>query len=344
VPGSNAFVIALPEEMRAELSQYVELLDVSRQGHPITLRYLKASQLLANLPPSVSAGQIVPTGMPEVVFFRGSSASLDAFKRELSIIDRPRPQIRYELLIVQYEESDRLSTETTTTGRRYDGRAEQGILGQVGSLLSLNFDIISTFGYQFAVDLTAQLANQEARVLADTTLNGLSGEKLSFRNTSTFRFREPETDSDTEETRNTGVVTEITSGLILTVNGWTSGDGMITMDVSATVSKRVNADTGARDELPGTSERVVNTHVRTESGKPVIISGLLQQETNLSETKVPILGDIPILGRLFRSSTESVDTTELAIYIVPHVERSPDEEAHIGRAFETMYRRHREAR
>ena len=93
--------------------------------------------------------------------------------------------------------------------------------------------------------------------------------------------------------------------------------------------------------IPTTSERVVTTHVRTESGEPVIISGLVQQEANVSESKVPILGSIPLLGRLFRTTNESVDTTELAIYLVPHVERTPDEGVHLGRAFEMMYRRHR---
>lgn len=342
IPNSNAFVIALSDEMRSELDSFVELIDVSRRGHPVTLRYLKAADLLANLPPSVNQDQIVGTGMPEVVFFRGSEAGLETFLRDLEVIDRPRPQIRYELLIIQYEESDRLTVDPAVENSVFDGESHNSFLGEIGSLLALDFDIISTFGYQFAVDLSAQLSNTQARVLADTTLNGLSGEALSFQNTSTFRYVEPGRDPDDEDRRTRGVVSEITSGLILTVNGWTSGDGMITMEVSATVSKQASAD--IQDDaggIPTTSERVVTTHVRTESGEPVIISGLVQQEANVSESKVPILGSIPLLGRLFRTTNESVDTTELAIYIVPHVERTPDEGVHLGRAFEMMYRRHR---
>lgn len=342
VPHCNAFVVAVSDEMAEELRQFVELIDVGRQGHPVTLRYVKAADLLDNLPPSVSKDQIVATGMPEVVFFRGSRAALDAFLRELEVIDRPRPQIRYELLVVQYQQSDALEAEISASNELYSGETEQSFLGTIGGLLDLDFDIISTFGYQFAVNLSTKLTDSTARVLADTTLNGLSGEQLSFQNTSTFRYRDREKDPDTGELEPTGVVREITSGLILKINGWSSGDGMITMDVSATVSKQGSADLSGSGNLPPTSERVVTTHVRAETGRPVIISGLVQQETSVINSKVPILGDIPLLGRLFRTSTDSVENTELAVYIVPHVERFVDEEVNVSRAFELMYRRHRE--
>jgi type II secretory pathway component GspD/PulD (secretin) len=129
-----------------------------------------------------------------------------------------------------------------------------------------------------------------------------------------------EIDPDTGELKSTGVTREITSGLFIKVNGWVSGDGMITMDVESTVSKRGADVSTSGVNPPPTSEKVINTHVRTPSGKPVIIGGLLQQDKDIVVQKVPILGDIPLLGLLFRSEKETYENTELVIYILPHIE------------------------
>jgi general secretion pathway protein D len=156
-------------------------------------------------------------------------------------------------------------------------------------------------------------------VLADTTLNGLSGEEIKFQNTTTNRYRDFEIDPDTGKQKSTGVTREITSGLIISMNGWTSGDGMITMKVSATVS-RTGAATNNGQNPPTTFEKVVQTNVRAPSGSPVVIGGLIQSHTDVTVSKVPVLGDIPLLGLLFRTKTETVSDTEFVIYIVPRLE------------------------
>ena len=106
------------------------------------------------------------------------------------------------------------------------------------------------------------------------------------------------------------------------LNGWISGDNMITMTVNATVSKQ-NSDSSSSSSstttLPSTSERVVTTQVRTMSGEPVIISGLIKEDTSENESRVPFLGRIPLLGNLFKHKTKSKEKTEIVIYIVPHL-------------------------
>jgi general secretion pathway protein D len=149
-------------------------------------------------------------------------------------------------------------------------------------------------------------------VMADTALTGISGQEVKFQNTNTYRYREPEVDEDGDITY-TGVSREITAGLIFSVQGWVSGEGMITMDVGATISKRGTDTTGTAGILPPTSENVVTTRVRTHSGEPVVIGGLIRQETTKTTSKVPVLGDIPLLGFLFRSMKDSVENTELVI-------------------------------
>ncbi|MFW6213224.1 MAG: hypothetical protein ACOC8L_10015 [Spirochaetota bacterium] len=325
VPGSNSLVVALSKSMAGELESFLALLDRPAESVPIRLRYIQAQALLENLPPGVVPEDLVASVDPTLVFFVGSRARQEELRRHLELIDRPVPQIRYQLLVIQFQESDGTSFDfSVSNSEAEDGASfsDSFFLGTIGRLLSLNFDIVSTFGYQFAVQLSAELVDSRASVMADTTLNGLSGQEIRFQNTNTFRYRDIEIDPDTGEARNTGVTREITSGLILTINGWTSGDGMITMDVGATVSSRGSDSGTAGGNPPPTSERIVNTHVRSESGEPIVIGGLIQQNEDVGTRRTPLLSRIPLLGRLFQRRNASVDRTELVIYIVPHVSQA----------------------
>jgi Flp pilus assembly secretin CpaC len=98
------------------------------------------------------------------------------------------------------------------------------------------------------MQLNLQLGEDKARVLADTTLNGISGQEIKFENTNTFRYRDITIDPETGKPFYTGTTREITSGLVLNINGWVSGDGMITMKVNAAVSKQ--------DESGGMTEKI----------------------------------------------------------------------------------------
>ncbi|MCK5569274.1 MAG: type II and III secretion system protein, partial [Spirochaetes bacterium] len=246
-------------------------------------------------------------------------------------------------LVIQYQEGEALSLNQNLSDNIFTAQnppaegARGGFVASMGKLLALNFDVVTAFGVQFALSLNLDLSEDRARVLADTTLNGISEEEIRFQNTSTYRYREYETDPNTGELRPTGIVREISSGLKLTIKGWVSGDNMITMEVDAEVSKRgadVSADTG---KPPTTYEKLIKTNVRTPVGEPVVIGGLIEEDTETIVQKIPVLGDIPILGILFRSQKDSVNKTEFVIYIVPHVDLWEQEEAGIKSTLERLY-------
>jgi general secretion pathway protein D len=340
LPLSNSFVALLSEENEKALEEYLLLVDRKQAGVPIQLKFIQADSLLKNLPPSVAKEDVQQTGDSTLIFFVGSEDKLRAFQRELETLDRPAPQIRYELLVVEYQGGSDVdwSSSAENSALTDESPSSSTYLGSIGKLMSLNFDIVSTFGYLFAVKLSLDLSQNKASILADTPVNGLSGQEIKFQNTNTFRYREIEIDPDTGKQVYTGVTREITSGLIIAMNGWVSGDGMITMKVSSTVSKRGADTSSATGDPPPTSEKVVSTNVRTGSGKPVVIGGLIQQEKTLVVQKTPVLGDIPLLGLLFQGRKETVTNTEMVIYIVPHVEYPERRVVDAGRRMEALYR------
>jgi general secretion pathway protein D len=338
VPGTNAFIIALSPEKKRKFDEYLGTVDTKPDSQFVKLKYIKAEDLIKTLPPSVSKEEIVETGSPTAVFFIGSHDKFLDFKKELDLIDRPQPQIQYKLLVIEYSFGDAMDRSSSVDVTEKDSDQYQyAVKGQLGELLKLSFDIVSTFGYQFSEQLNASLSNQKARVFADTTLNGISGQQVKFQNTHTTRHEvKQETDTDIGVETTSTVLVEITFGLIVNVKGWVSGNGMITMDVSATVSDQSSggsSDTG----LPPTSEKIVNTQVRTDAGKPVVISGLISQKTDQNIYKTPILGDIPLLGLLFQKATETVSNTEMVIYIVPHVIYDYDSELGVSYSLERAY-------
>lgn len=333
----RVLILEATKEFTDDFSYFTEIIDRQSEGIAIHLKYIRAEDLLKNLPPSASEKDIVKSTDPNMVFFKGSKDKLARFLADLEFIDKPIPQIRYELLVVQYQESKNVKFGITASNEILENGTQTSILGTLGNLINLNLDIVTTFGYLFAIDLNAKISESEARIMADTTLNGLTGEDISFQNTNTYRYRDMEVDPDTGETQSTGVTREITSGLIISINGWVSGDNMITMDVKSTVSKRGSDVSSNNGNPPPTSEKVISTHVRTPSGKPVIISGLLQQEKDISYLKTPILSRIPFLGWLFRSKEETFTNTEMVIYIVPYLEYPEKERMTSDKIFKGYY-------
>jgi len=335
---SQTLILEAAKEQIDDFTSFTQMIDIHGEGLAVPLKYIRAEDLLKNLPPSISETDIVKSADPNLIFFKGSEEKLERFLRDLEYIDKPIPQIRYELLIVQYQESKNKEFGLTTSNQIMQEGDQTSILGTLGNLVNLNLDIVTTFGYLFAIDLNAKISDSEARIMADTTLNGLTGEDISFQNTNTYRYRDMEIDPDTGEAQSTGVTREITSGLIIGINGWVSGDDMITMDVNSTVSKRGADVSSSTGNPPPTSEKVISTHVRTPSGKPVIISGLLQQERDVITQKTPILSSIPLLGWLFTSEVETSTNTELIIYIVPYIEYPERERLASDRIFKEYYK------
>jgi type II secretory pathway component GspD/PulD (secretin) len=338
IPKSNAFMVRGSPDVLATLEEYIAAIDTKDEGSPVWLKYSKTDEILKNLPPAVSREDLTDSGYPNLLFFTGPREKRELFLRELEYIDRPKPQIRYELLVVEYKKNNDSRFSSTFNVVKSDGEPSMSFLGNISNIMNLNFDVVTQFGYQFAVGLSGQLGENTAQVYADTTLNGLSGQEIRFQNTDTYRYQEFEVDADTGSVSRTGVTREISSGLIVSLNGWVSGDDMITISVNATVSKQNNNQSTDSTTIPSTSERIVNTHIRTPSGKPIVLSGLMKDETNKNIKKVPILGDIPVINLLFQDKTETKEKTEIVIYIVPYLIRDTSEEADIPLRLERYYR------
>lgn len=109
-------------------------------------------------------------------------------------------------------------------------------------------------------------------------------------------------------------------GLMLRVRPQINENGTVKMSVYQEVSK-IDASTLKDINGPTTSKRSIESNVLVEDGSIIVLGGLLQDDYSQAEDKVPLLGDIPGLGNLFRSENRSRKKTNLMVFLRPVVIR-----------------------
>lgn len=156
------------------------------------------------------------------------------------------------------------------------------------------------------------------RSLAEPNLIAVPGEEASFLAGGDFPFPviQPATGTATVEFREFGIRLNFIPHI--------TNSGAIRLDVAPEVSQ---LDFAGGVEIAGTRiptvlSRRAHTVVELEEGQTFAIAGLIDQVTTTVDNRIPILGDIPILGALFRSQEQRQEKTELLVLVTPHFVRA----------------------
>lgn len=148
--------------------------------------------------------------------------------------------------------------------------------------------------------------NQPASLISGQEIPVTTGEQLGTAQLNAFR-----------------TVERIEVGIKLTVTPHINDDGQIRLQINQEVSS-VFGNVGQTADLI-TNKRAVDTTVMVNDGEIVILGGLLEENEQISLEKVPVLGDIPLLGELFKSRGTSRAKTNLMVFLRPTVVRDPDD-------------------
>lgn len=114
-------------------------------------------------------------------------------------------------------------------------------------------------------------------------------------------------------------------GITLEVTPHVSQGGLIRLDVDSEFTKLIEDVAATSLDTPVTAKRSAQTVVSMTSGTTVIIGGLMRDDTTRVTEKVPLLGDLPVAGPLFRSQRDRLQKTNLLIFITPTVMASEEE-------------------
>lgn len=108
------------------------------------------------------------------------------------------------------------------------------------------------------------------------------------------------------------------TGVILKVTPRVNEGGRVTLEIEQEVSDVTQTKTSGIDS-PTIQQRKIKTSVAVDNGSTIALGGLIRDRVTDGATKIPLLGDIPLVGELFRSNTKRNERTELVVLITPRV-------------------------
>ena len=216
-----------------------------------------------------------------------------------------------------------ISSDTPFSGDEDSAVSDSLTTAALNSLLGLTGITVGVGGQDgdtlFGAVLTAVEADTNSRILSkpfNMTLDNGTSSLLVGQNV-------PITTGQVLGDDNTNAFTTVDRkdvGVGLTVTPRVSNDGTIRMQITQTVSNVAGAITaGVTDIVLNTRE--INTSVIADDGEIIVLGGLIEQTEAFSNEKVPLLGDIPVAGRLFRTEGKSLGRTNLMVFIRPTIVR-----------------------
>lgn len=296
------------------------LLTTTEQIKP---SYYRAKQL-ASLVSDYYSPFIKVDEVSNTITITASPEIIESFKEDVRAIDKPPRQVLIEALITEVSREGMQSLGIDWSGavsRQNDTVFSLQLLTNIARLADTTFGLIfgnvtktlGSFTYRFTPSIQALVTSGKANIRAAPKIVTLDGQKASIM-----------VGREAYYTILTGPINYqyislqmIKYGISLDITPYISTDGKeLTLDVIPEVSDVVGQ--GITD-LPILSKRSAKTQIRVKDGEKIVIGGLFQKNERTVMRKIPLLGDIPFLGLLFRNTRKIAEETEVVIFITPRI-------------------------
>ncbi|MFQ5493880.1 MAG: secretin N-terminal domain-containing protein, partial [Phycisphaerae bacterium] len=255
-------------------------------------------------------------------------------------LDRPEPQVRISVVVAEVTLTDNFEFGIELAGQELDF-TRRAVTGSNGLILGPDFDFVggtnlsaagSGLGFNFTITgedfsflLHALQQNSRLEILSRPSLTITNGEEGNITIADQIPFVESSQINDTGSTNS--VIGSEDVGIVLTATPQISPDGYVTIALQQEISNFAGENLQLTEGVssPILSTREVITNVTVRDGETVVIGGLITSRISQGETKVPILGDLPFIGPLFRTTSESETKTELLIAMTVDVVRTTED-------------------
>jgi len=174
----------------------------------------------------------------------------------------------------------------------------------------------------FSALLNAFAAQGDVNVLSSPRITAMNNEPAVMRIGTQYVFFVTTTQVDPQGqiVQTTVTPQTLTEGVTLSVTPQISADGIIHLSVNPSITERTGVATSRLgDTVPIISVRETDTLVRVRQGETIVIAGLMQDRAGVDTAKVPLLGDVPVVGNLFRRTDKTRRKTDLVILLTPTV-------------------------
>ncbi|KHT34661.1 type II secretion system protein GspD [Pectobacterium carotovorum subsp. carotovorum] len=357
---TNSVLVRGEPNSRQRVIDMVKQLDRQQavQGNTkvIYLKYAKATDLVEVL---TGVGDSIQTDQQNALPALRKDISIKAHEQTNSLIvnaapdimrdleqviaqlDIRRPQVLVEAIIAEVQDADGMNlgvqwanknagvTQFTNTGLPIttmmagaDQFRRDGTLGTAATTALGGFNGIAAGFYQgnWSMLLTALSKNSKNDILATPSIVTLDNMEATFN-----VGQEVPVLAGSQTTSGDNVFQTVerkTVGIKLKVKPQINEGDSVLLEIEQEVSSVADAASSSSTDLGATfNTRTVNNAVLVSSGETVVVGGLLDKSTNESASKVPLLGDIPVLGYLFRSNSTETKKRNLMLFIRPSIIR-----------------------
>jgi type II secretory pathway component GspD/PulD (secretin) len=272
------------------------------QSAALPMRFVKASDALRALQatfPIVAPASAYAADQQNAIIVGGPADFIAQAGDVLRNIDRPGRQVRYEVRVTDISPSD-----TSNVGLLFGGLALNGqpSPGQTSTSFVSNSVAINA-------TLNALVTRGRASILAQPSLSTLNNVQASLLVGQQFPLVYFDARTGTQQVQFANV------GVNLSVSPTIGADGAITTELETDYSTIVNFV----NNFPVIGTRKAQSTLRVRDGETIVIAGLFQDIDASSVSKVPFLGDLPIVGEVFKNRQRSSAKDEIIFLITPHL-------------------------
>lgn len=253
---------------------------------------------------------------PMKLMLFGTESQIADAKKFLEAVDLAPKQVAIELRVMELSKEDALKLGVNwsiATGGNVKAMSLTPGFSNAAS-------IASTFnGGTFGVTATLDQISNKTNLISRPNLLGIDGRPSTVFVGDTIRYIKSQSTNPT--TGQPDIQTDVvTAGVTLSMVPRVGSDGSVTLNINSDVSfvKSFLAVPGG-GQLPETSDRQATMAVNLENNETIAIGGLIQDQEARNMTKIPILGDLPVLGHFFRSSNRDRTRSEIVMFITVHV-------------------------
>lgn len=289
------------------------LITVSATGNQIK----RLDQYIEDLQKKMQTQVLIDVKMYSVVFNNSSSTGIDWAQ----LYALQNVNLKFDQVITGGIKSNFVSTAPLATDPTaplfgtFNAAENTANVFQLGAKASLN-EVIKFLKTQGDVH---SISNPKVLTLNNQPALITAGTELFYKITSSTA-----TTTTTTTTTQNETINSVFSGVLLDITPEISKDNTITLRINPSVSETasaVSSDNSLRKMPPDLTRRQLSSVVTVKDGNRIIIGGLINTKTFNDTNKIPLLGDIPGLGYLFKRDTMSKKVEELVIIIEPHIVR-----------------------
>lgn len=271
----------------------------TNRSRTFRLRNLKASDAVRALKGSVPDNVLVADDRQNVVVVIGNDEIQTSAHALLESIDSPGKQVMFEVRVADLAPQ----IDSSNVGIQVGGSGfGSGALAQIPYLLTRSSLVINA-------QLNALVQNGHASILAQPRIATLNNKEATLLVGETY----PVVTTNLQTGYPT--VTNVDIGVKLRLTPTIGDDGSITAELHPEYSQIM----GFNNAFPIVANRKVDSTLRVRDGETIVLGGLFSDIDSDTVTKLPFLGDIPILGSVFRNRQRSHTRDEVVFYITPHI-------------------------